>query len=261
MNGEGVRRLAAICQVGSLENLSRRLQRRGWEVLRVETIRAEPVPLPRRPLWLDSRPPADLWVVTSRAVVDTFLRIHPEWIPRLREIPDVVAVGRDTQTSLETHGFGPIRTAHRGGSQALLASLGPVRGRRVLYLRSDRAGTALAKELRRRGGRVIDRVVYRVRARRVLSPTERRRVASVPTWVVSSPSALEAFRHVLGSRVFDARVRRVQAFALGARTARAFKKAGGRRVRVPNQSSEEGFTKLLEKELNDGDPSSSRRLH
>jgi uroporphyrinogen-III synthase len=227
-------------------------------VLRVETIRAEPVPLPRRPLWLDSRPPADLWVVTSRAVVDTFLRAQPDWIPPLRTIPDVIAVGSDTRHALETCGFGPIRTAARGGSRDLLAVMGPVRGRRVLYLRSDRAGTLLADELRQRGGQVIDRVVYRVRERRALRSEERRRLGTVPIWAVSSPSALEAFRRLLGPVVFDARIRDVRLFALGARTAHALRTAGARRVNVPNRSTEEGFTKLLEKALGDGFPRTPR---
>lgn len=259
MKGEGDRRLAVICQVGSLGNLSRRLQRRGWEVTRVEAIRSEPVSIPRRPRWLDRHPPADLWVVTSRAVVDTFLQVHPDWIVRLRRIPEVAAVGNDTRLSLETCGFAPVRTVGRGGSRDLLRSLGTLRGRRVLYLRSDRAGTFLAKELRGKGAQVIDRVVYRVREQRALAPAERRGLASVPIWVVSSPSALLAFRHLLGARVFDARVHDIWGFALGARTADAMRRAGGRSVRTPNSSTEEGFTKLLEKELDDGLPSTPRR--
>lgn len=259
MSGDGDRRLAVICQTGSLENLSWRLKRRGWEVIRVEAIRTEPVPYPRRPPWLDRNPPADLWVVTSRAVVDTFLSAYPEWIPRLREIPDVAAVGNDTRRSLETCGFRRIRTARRGGSRDLLRSVVPVRGRRVLYLRSDRAGPLLARELRERGGRVIDRVVYRVRERHALRPAVRRRLRSVSAWAVSSPSSLEAFRRLLGPELFDARIRDIRAFALGLRTAQALRKAGARHVSVPKVSTEEGFTKLLEKALKDGEPSISRR--
>lgn len=251
MTGETDRRIAVVCRSGSLPNLSARLERWGWTPIRVETIHAVPVSIPAAPRWLRRRPVADRWVVTSRAVAEPFLLQHPEWIAALRSVPEVVAVGADTRASLQRLGIGPVRAAPRGGSRDLLASLGPVRGQTTLYLRSDRAGPDLARRLRRRGGRVLSRIVYRIVEAGRLPTVDRRRLLSVPVWVISSPSALGGFRTMLGAAAFDARVRDVRVFALGERTARAVRRAGGRGVRVPKVSTEEGLTKLLEKALGD----------
>ena len=246
------RRAAIICRAGSLHSLTRRLRDLGWDVVRVETIRIEAAPTGRRPAWLRRTPPADLWVVTSRAIVDPVLRVHPKWVADLRRIPETVAIGDDTARALERIGVGPIRVAPRGGSSDLLRTMWPVRGRRVLYLRSDRAGPSLARHLRRRGARVIDRVVYRIREGPPLSPSARQKLAESETWVISSPSALEGLRRTLGPAAFDAKVREARCFALGERTARAIREAGARRVMAARTSTQEGLTKLLEKELTDG---------
>ena len=146
----------------------------------------------------------------------------------------------------------------RGGSAALLAGLGPVAGLRVVHLRSDLAGPDLARWLRARGARVVDRVVYRTRAGKRLPAAHRETIGSIPVWVVVSPSALDGFRTMVGPAVFRRYRGTVRGFAIGARTARAMRQSGLRRVAAPSESSEEGFTRLLEETLGDAPRSSSR---
>ena len=252
MNGPGNdRRVALIGATGSLVALERRLVRRGWKPVRVPAIRTEPVRSPSLPDWLVRRPPADLWIVTSRAVVTTFLRSHVRRSRALRLVPNVAAVGPETASALRGAGFRHLRRVTRGGADELLARLGPVAGLRVLYLRSDRAGPGLARQLRARGARVIDRVVYRTRSRGPLPRRHRDRIGSMPIWVVTSPSALEGFRAMVGRATFERYRGGVRGFAMGARTARAMRASGIRRVAAPKESTEEGFTSLLDETLGD----------
>ena len=253
------RRVALVGARGSLVDLGRRLARKGWQPVRIGSIRTEPVRVRSRPRWWDRQPPADLWIVTSRAVVTTFLRHHPAWIGRLRQVPRVAAVGPETALALQRVGIRHVGIVARGGSDDLLARLGPIAGVRVLYLRSDRAGRALAQRLRAGGARVIDRVVYRTRPGPRLPRGRRERIGSIPVWVVSSPSALSGLRHMLGRATFDRYRGEVHGFAFGERTARSLRTSGLRRVRTPNESTEEGFTRLLEKALGDAPQTRRRR--
>ena len=253
------RRVALIGAAGSLVALERRLAERGWEPVRLEAIRTEPVRIRSVPTWLRRRPPADLWIVTSRAVVTAFLANHPHWRRPLRTIPRVVVVGPDTARALRGIGITRLGSVTRSGSASLLAGLGPVAGLRVVYLRSDLAGPSLARRLRARGARVVDRIVYRTRKGRRLNRSLQVRVGSIPVWVVSSPSALAGFRRMIGRAVFRRYGETARGFAIGARTARAMRASGLRRIVVPNESTEEGFTRLLEETLGDAPSSPSRR--
>ncbi len=251
------RRVALLGRATTLPRVARRLAALGWKVVRVPTIRTEPVRFRAPPAWTRRRPPADLWAVTSRAVADTVVRDHPDWRPALRSIPLVAAVGPRTAARLRELGFVVAVTAPEGGSDSLLRALGVVRGRTILYLRSDRAGPHLARRLRRRGATVIDRTVYRVRDAARAGTAAGDRLASIPVWTVASPSALAGFRRHVGAARFDARIADVRLFALGPRTARAARASGAHHVLAPSRSTEEGFTNLLETEL--GDARSRRR--
>ena len=253
------RRVALVGARGSLVDLGRRLARRGWQPVRVAAVRTEPVRVRFRPRWLGRQPPADLWIVTSRAVVTTFLRHHATWVRRLRRVPWVAAVGPETALALRRTGIRNVGLVARGGSDDLLARLGPIAGVRVLYLRSDRAGPALARRLRAGGARVVDRVVYRTRPGPRLARGRRERIGSIPVWVVTSPSALAGLRYMLGRPTFDRYRGEVRAFAFGERTARSLRTSGVRQVRTPNESTEEGFTRLLEKALGDAPHGRRRR--
>ena len=258
MNSAPAPRLLLVCRTGSLLPLYRKLARHRGDVVRIETIHTEAAARTQLPAWARSRPPADLWIVTSRAVVDTFLRAQPDRLGELRRIPTIYAVGPDTRRALLSAGFRRVHAAPGGGARQLLRSLGPLGGRRILYLRSDRAGSELTNALRRRGARVQDRVVYRVRTGKPIPARDRRRFAGASAWAVSSPSALYGFRRMLGTAAFGRRIAEVRCFALGERTARALRAAGARHVVSAAPSTQEGFTNLLEKVLSDARTGSSR---
>ncbi len=243
--------IAILSSARSFRSLSRHLAQRGWEPMRVETIRTVPVRIRSPQLWRRYPSPADLWIVSSRAVVDSLLRYNSDWLPVLRKIPQVVAIGRDTARALISIGISRVRTSGQGGTPALLRVLGRVRGRLILYLRSDRAGPDLAARLRRAGAKVRERVVYRTRLGRPLNPAARRRLGGAPVWVVASPSSLFGFRRVAGEELFQSRRTQVHCFAIGKRTARALRSAGVRRVSVSPESSERGFTRFLVQALGD----------
>ncbi len=246
------RTLLVASASGTLLRLSRELTDRGWTVRRLETVRTTPVRFARLPRWLVRGPRPDVWVVTSRAVVETFARGHEGRLRALRRIPCVVAIGPGTASALRSVGLRPRSGAPAGGTAALLSALGAVDGLRVLYLRSDRAGPVLARRLRRRGATVIERVVYRTRPASRLSRTTRERLAGVRVWAVSSPSAVAGLRRALGEPLFRRERERVRAVAIGPRTGRALRAAGVREVHVSAESSEEGLTKLLGHVLGDG---------
>jgi uroporphyrinogen-III synthase len=196
----------------------------------------------------------DVWIVTSRSVAAAFLRANPEWQPVVQRIPRVVAIGPGTAQALRDAGVPHVRTAPGpGGAASVLANLpaGGIKGRTVLYLRSELASPELARELRRRGARVLDRIAYRVRLGRPLAREQAERLASLPIWVVTSPSALSGFIRMIGIARFRARRRSVRAFALGPRTLDALRARGLVHAEASSDSHEEGFTKFLEQALDD----------
>lgn len=253
------RRIALLAAPGSLPGLEQKLSERGWTVVRFDAIRTEPARIRSDPRWLCRDPPAAIWVVTSRAVVRTISEAHPDWWEPLHRIPNVVSIGDGTTRALRDAGVQVTITVAGTGSKGVLGAVGRPTGRRVLYLRSDRAGPGLARALRQRGARVIDRVLYRTREAGRLPAAAGRRLGSIPVWVVSSPSAFSGFRRAIGPANYRTFAPRARSFALGPRTARALRRAGLGRVAVPKQSTEEGFTKLLGQVLGDGPPSRSRR--
>ncbi len=258
MTNRSDRRVAVVSRADSLTGAVAHLSASGWTVVRVPTIATEPVRSSGVPGWTRRRPVADLWVVTSRAVVDTLRSAPGEWRSALRSIPSIVAVGPSTARALRTGGFERVGIVSTGGSRELLRAIGPVRGRRILHLRSDAAGPRLAQRLRRRGARVIDRVVYRVVPAAPARAAARTRIGSIPVWVVASPSALVGLRRVLGDAEFDRRISTVRLFAMGERTTRAARSAGARRVEAPSRSTEEDLTNLLEQALGDAPGPRSR---
>jgi uroporphyrinogen-III synthase len=261
MTMRGSAQILLACRAGTLVRLPGLLARSGLAVRRVETLRLEAVPARKPPAWLHRRPPGDLWVVTSRGVVDTFLRVHPDWVEALRRVPRVVAVGPGTRRALAGAGIPRAEVASDGGARELLRALGPVRGLLVIYLHSDRAGHTVTRVLRRRGARVRERTVYRVRETEPATDAELARLLVPTVWAVSSPSALRGLRRALGRDAFERRLREVQCFALGERTAEALRHAGARRLVTSRPSTEEGLTKALAQMRDDAADEPARRRH
>lgn len=238
---------------GSLPHLEARTRRAGWRVVRVVAIRTASVRLGPPPRWLTGARPPDVWVVTSRAVIERFWQSHSSWHPFLRRIPSVVAVGPRTARSLRAVGLRPRVAPGGGDAAALLAGMGTVRGRRVLCLRSSEAGGGLARALRRRGAVVQDRVAYRVLPQRRLAAGVRRAAREADLWLVTSPTSFRAFLAAAGPELARSRAGALRVVALGPRTAREVRRAGVGGVRRPRSATEDDFTRLVGRVLRDAD--------
>ena len=170
------------------------------------------------------------------------------------------AVGATTAERMRRLGWRRVRTAPREGIEGAIAALGPGRGRRLLYPRSDRAGPGAARLLRARGWNVWDPVVYRTETRGPLGATERRALETASAWIVTSPSALSAVRRRLGARRFGAVRRRMPVIALGERTLRAARGHGFRRAESVGSATVEALTYYVVRRFADGSPSPARTV-
>ena len=227
---------------GALATLGPKLSRLGVPLLRVQAIdqvpvaRLPPLPLPR----LGRR---NLLLVTSSAAVDLYLRMDPRALARWKSLGEVWASGPATAKRLRDAGLPGARVPPVPGAGALVRAVEPVRGSYVVRPRSDLAGPQLARALRLRGASVADLVVYRT----VRAPRAGRHGAPKwgQVWIVTSPSALSAWKRAVGERTFRDLGRNARLVALGATTARAARGHGLRGVVVPDEISGQSLPALL----------------
>jgi uroporphyrinogen-III synthase len=105
------------------------------------------------------------------------------------------------------------------------------RPRRIVYPRSDQAGSALGRRLRGQGHEVLDLIAYRTGP--PLNPARHRpRFAGPCTIIVTSPSAVSNLRRELSPLGFQKLRSTAYALVLGVRTARAMRGHGFRDVHV-----------------------------
>ncbi len=243
-------RVVLLGSPGALEGLETALAARGASLRRIETVRAVPLPSAAWIADLGRWGPVDEVVVTSRAAVSA--GVVP-WRRSVRPGPGVRywAVGPTTARALRAHGCRSVHAGRGPGASDLLRSVG--RGRsRVLRLRSDRAGPALARSLRGLGHPVLDVVVYRTVPRSSLTAAERSAVVRADLLVATSPSALDFLRRSGGSAPLSVRLRARPLVVLGDRSRAAARRLGFRRVRVLPAAAAQRFTpSLLDEVLHD----------
>lgn len=245
-------RVTLLAGSSTLTGVERRLRSRGVVVRRISLI--DQVPVHGAP----SLPPPDptarrnLVVVTSTAAIELYLRRHRSSLRRWTVESTAWGVGPSTVAHLRELGFSRARAAGTAGEAALLRSLGDVEGTFVFHPRSNLAGPGLARELRRRGARVVDRVVYRIQTRGPLSVRSVQGLLRCSALVVGSPSSLQALHRAVPSRSFRAIARTLPCVVLGPRTARAARALGFRRVLVAPDLGEKAFTAFLVARLSDG---------
>ncbi len=231
----------------------RRLGGRAFEVVRWETVRFRPVAphlITRR---LRRFGPFDTVVVTSgpgaRALVDwsrrQLLGVRPSEL-------EIWAVGPATARAVRTAGGNRVRTAAGTGAAAIAREFARLPPRRVVRVRSDRAGPALARSLRRSGHTVLDLIGYRVAAPDRPSRRLRRAVDRATVVVATSPSAISLARLRLAPTRFARLRHRAIAFGVGIRTVRALRGHGFRRVRALSPSGAQRFTARRLREEVDG---------
>jgi uroporphyrinogen-III synthase len=99
------------------------------------------------------------WIVfTSRSGVEAVFRRTPAIAG-----PKVAAIGPATAASLRAHGVEPDLVPAEYVAEAIVQSLGEVRGLRFLLPRADIAREALVEGLERRGAEVHEIAAYRTR--------------------------------------------------------------------------------------------------
>lgn len=138
--------------------LAQRLEALGARPVVVPTIRiefADPGPLDAAL----QRLAAYQWIIfTSRNGVEAVFRRAGSLAG-----PRVAAVGPATAAALRAHGVEPSLVPPEAVAESIVASLGAVRGLRVLLPRADLARRALPDDLRAAGAEVDDIVVYHTR--------------------------------------------------------------------------------------------------
>lgn len=239
----------------TLEGLDVACARVGIRLLRVVSLQPRPVPRGRWLNGLRDQPPPDLVVVTSRAAVA--LGVLP-WLRANRPASSPIvywAAGPTTARALSAARAVPVRRPLTLGAEGIARALARLRPRRILYLRSDRAGPALARRLRRSGHRVVDRVVYRVVPRGRVSSREARAVRDADALVASSPSALAVLSTPTVARRFGKRERAAaRLVVLGARTRATARARGFSNVSIAPSPNPERFTRFLLRELEHAAP-------
>lgn len=233
----------------TLAGLDAACARAGIRLVRLISVRTRPVPTERWLPRLADRPAPDVVVVTSRAAVSAGVR---RWLRGRRSaLPsvDYWAAGPTTARALRAVRARPVHRARTLGAEGIAGALARLRPRRILYFRSDRAGPALARKLRRLGHRVDDTVVYRVVPRTRISPGEARAVLTSDVVAATSPSALSLLSGSTLARRIAARRPPTRLVVLGPTTRSAARALGFRNVSVAPSPNPERFTRHLLREL------------
>ncbi len=246
-------RRPTIVLLGSAETLAGLdglLRRANVALRRVPVLEFHDAVPRRRPPWSVRPAGFDILLVGSLRAVERFVRTSLD--PAAARGASVWAVGTVTARAMRRLGWRHVRAAPTAGVDALLASLGPGRGRRLIYPRSDRAGPTAGDRLRARGWRVWDPVVYRTTARSALRPSERRVVEGARAWIATSPSSLSALRRLLGPARFGRGRRTVPLIALGDRTLRAARGHGFRHAESAGAATVQALTYYVVRRFSDG---------
>ncbi len=249
MPGPSPRTVVLLAGLETLPGLDRSLRDRGIRPIRIEPFGIRPVP-PRR--WLPRlarRRAPDTLLVTSRTAVEAGVR---PWVRTLAAMPpslEAWAAGPGTAEALRPVVRGRIRTPSAIGGAAVVRALGPTPRRRILYLRSDRAGPDLARALRARGHIVYDVVAYRLVRLPPLRAPLRQALERARLLVAASPSGIEHLRARMERPAWRRLVADVPVVVLGDRSAKAARRAGFERIVVAPSTEPVRFTRLLLREL------------
>ncbi len=253
MSAHSVRRLVAF--VGSTDVMlgaERSLTSRGVRVRRVPTLRSDPLPVSQ--LWnrIERFGPFDTLVVTSREGVRALFgsRTAAPSARRLRGV-ESWAIGPGAARALRSVGVRTALVPDRLDSSRLASLLARSPTRRIVYPRSDQAGSRLALALRRQGHNVLDLLAYRVGAPKRLPARTLTWLRRADRVVVTSPSALRNLRRLVDAPTFGQLRRSRNLVVLGERTARAARGHGIRDVRVAGTAATQRFTRFLLAGLDD----------
>ncbi len=240
--------VALLASADAFRGLDSRLRAAGIRVVRLNVLRVAPRPPAR---WQPGMPaPAriDTLIVTARpAVTQAAVLWSRASVGRPASV-ECWASGPGTAAGLRARGVRPVRRGAEVGGESIVRGLGP-RPRRIVYLRSNLAGPGLARLLRARGHSVTERVVYTVQVDPRPVRAHRRILLRAGLVIAASPSALAALQRGLTPTQLALARRQLRTVVLGARTAKAARSAGLRRVRVAPSVAPQRFARFLVQEL------------
>jgi uroporphyrinogen-III synthase len=242
-------RVALVAGPGTLAEVDTRLRRAGVRLVRIASLEPRSVD---PTLWLRrfarARPP-DTVVVTSRTAIKAGVRPWRRARGPFAPSIEFWAVGPGTAQALRRAGIRRVRRPKAVSATAIVGALARTPPRRIVYLRSDVAGSRLARSLRAGGHQVVDLVVYRLEAPPRLAGQARDELRSADLLVVTSPSGLSSLRRQLGRSTFARIARTTHLVVLGERSSRAAQGYGFRRTSVAPSTTAQRFTRFLLGEL------------
>lgn len=204
-----------------------------FPTIRIEA--AEPGPLVAAARALDG---FDWVIFTSANGVEAFFARLGDAGKDARDVGrrKVAAIGPVTAAALRERGVEPALMPDEYVAEAILASLGEVRGLRVLLPRADIAREALAEGLRERGAQVTEIAAYRTVG--AAGPAPDLEAADAVTFTSSS-----TVRHFVGS---GARQGRAKVVCIGPVTAATARELGLEVSAVASEYTEDGLIEALE---------------
>lgn len=142
-------------------------------------------------------------------------------------MPKIAAVGKSTAETAESFGFSVAHTGKGGAAADLVQELANELGaKRVFLPRSDKAATALIRQLREVGADVIEAVAYRTVYVAEVEPNAKEALANCDAVCFFSPSAVHAFLSLAKTGVLSPLQARTAVGAIGPVTASALYEAG-----------------------------------
>ena len=225
------RRVLVTRAVSAGTELSDRLRALGAEPLEVPLFRIEKADMAPLIQALADPPAFDWIVVTSPNGADALAAALGADNHAAGDLPPVASVGPGTSARLGAHGVAAAlepREHHGRGLADALAAAGPLRGKRFLLVRPERAPRDLPQALAAAGAKVTEVAAYRtvIAGPEAAGALEAALAAGVAAIAVTSPSTVEAWVRALGAdrtqRVFT----EVPAVAIGPSTGAAMKRHG-----------------------------------
>ena len=225
--------------------LTRRLKALGAECVNLPTIAIRPHALGgrERARLLKDLPRYDWVLFNSRHGVEALDRLAKRSGRKLAELlrAKICAIGPRTRTALQAAGCKADLIPEQFSTQGIRKAFEgiPVRGRRILIPRSDRAiGDALASALRRRGARVDEVAVYKTLLRKIPAQRLRRALRRSDAITFTSASTAEGFLQAVKQARLPLRsvLNGTAIVAIGPATAAALRSAGVRQIAMPRQS-------------------------
>lgn len=235
----------------TMRDIDKRLESKGVQLVRIPTLRFQPIP---PEIWrksLKRTPPPDIVIVTSRTSVplgvEPWLRTRTEGVERIR----FWAAGPGTANALRAAGILRVHRPRQLGNEGIVRALRRSPPQHILHFRSDLAGPILSRRLGKLGNRVTDVVVYRVRTRTRLEPSAHRSLTHASLLVASSPSVLMGLDRSLGRVQFARLCRTAHLVVFGPRSKRAANELGFRHLSVAPSMTAQRLTRYLLRMLRD----------